>query len=351
MEKELVFIQCCPIDLYFHWQTEVQLTNFKQYGYDKLAHVLVFISHDKIHKGIPSMWRELESKFPDTKFFYYFDHKNITGTAIRMFEYIPLLRPYCLNLHFQAYPELKDKAIFYHDADIIFTKFLDFTPFLNDDVCYLSLCARRDDPNDVGYISSRYFDSKIKDVKPEALELYKTIDVLNICTDMFGINREVAVRNEKGSGGAQYILKNVDHTFWNNVYNGCVTLRLVLQNINEKFFAGSSRQERENKGFQRWCADMWAILYSLWARDQVTVCPPELDFAWATNEINKLDSTYIMHNAGATPDSGHLFFKSAKNLVNNIETPYNYDFWWVSPDYCSIEYVKAIQKVIKTKTK
>lgn len=333
--KELVFLSVQPDDLYFAWQIDVQLNNFKTFGYDKLAHVLVFLPHNRLAQGFHLRWKELEVKYPDTKFFYFRDTKNITGTVIKMFDYIPLLRPYCLGLHFKNHPELRDKAIFYHDSDIVFTKYLDFTPFLSDDVCYLS--------DTKSYINASYFDSKIEKVRPDAIDGYKKLDVLNECCKFFGIGRSIAEKfNDDGSGGAQYILKNIDGVFWNNVFDGCIMLRSYLKGINQKYFIGDNPSERENNGFQSWCSDMWSILYNLWARNQHTYCPKTLDFAWATDGINKWDDVYIYHDAGAGPSTPHLFYKRSLIYVNNIHTPFDQDMSNVSPEYCSYNYVKAI---------
>lgn len=346
MEKELVFLSVQPDDLYFTWQIDVQLNNFKTFGYDKLAQVLVFLPFNRIPQGFHPRWKELEAKYPDTKFFYFEDENNIIGTVVKFIEYIPLLRPYCLVKHFENHPKLKDKVIFYHDSDIVFTKYLDFSPFIEDDIHYVSLCSNRNNPDDLGYISARYFDSKINKVKPEALDRYKTLDILQECTNMFGIDRSVAEKfNDDGSGGAQYLLKNIDSTFWENIFDGCVKLRYFLMGINQKFFEGTTPLERENNGFQSWCADMWSILFTLWSRGQSTKCPKELDFAWATDSINRWNEVYIYHDAGAGTTTPHLFYKRKLEYVNNLKTPLEDDLSYISPDSCSYNYVAEILKV------
>ena len=69
-----------------------------------------------------------------------------------------------------------------------------------------------------------------------------------------------------------------------------------LTSVNKEFF------QNEDRGFQSWCADMWAVLWNLWLRDQETKVIPELDFAWATDVISKLESCSIYHNAGVVSD-------------------------------------------------
>jgi hypothetical protein len=195
---------------------------------------------------------------------------------------------------------MKEKAVFYCDCDILFTDKFNLDKFLDDEINYLS------DTN--SYINASYFDSKVKDVLPEKLEEYKKIDVLDDVSKLVGSSRELAEKNNMHSGGAQYLLKNIDGEFWERVLSACINIRVQLMNINKQYF------ENENKGFQSWCADMWAVLWTLWSREQETRVVPELEFAWAPDPIEKLNRCTILHNAGITgPFMGDVpyFYKGA----------------------------------------
>ena len=140
------------------------------------------------------------------------------------------------------------------------------------------------------------------------LEEYKTRDVLAELTSMIGISREIAEANNNHSGGAQYFLKNVDAKFWHKVMNDCIIIRKYLQHINRQFFAS------EEKGFQSWCADMWAVLWNLWLRDIETKNIPEMEFSWASDPIEKVERLGLFHNAGITQQnmgSYPAFYKGA----------------------------------------
>jgi hypothetical protein len=200
--------------------------------------------------------------------------------------YIPVLRPYTLWRHWKENPSLSDKAIFYCDSDVLFTEHFDVQKYIDDDVCYLS--------DTHSYISASYFDSKVKDVLPEKLEEYKTRDILAEIGSVIGISREEAEQKDKDSGGAQYLLKNIDAAFWSKVMNDCILIRSYLQRINKEFF------ENENKGFQSWCADMWAVLWNLWVREKEVKVIDEMGFSWAPDPITKLETHPILHNAGIT---------------------------------------------------
>lgn len=342
--KELIFLTSQPNDIQFLWQIEIQLHNFRKLGLlDKYDyHITVWNNLQRVpFKLFAKEWEELQSKYADkprVKFFFYTDEKGNLNNCIKTYGYHSLVRPWVLNQHFKAHPELSSKAIFYTDQDVLFTKYPDFLDkFKDDDINYLSETRH--------YIAASYFDSKVKDVKEGMLDAYKTIDPLQNCLDQVGIKREVAEKNEMNSGGAQYILKNIDADFWEKVFTACITIKLTLRSINRIYF------ENEDKGFQSWCADMWAVLWLLWARGAETRCPPEMDFAWATDFIEKIYRVYIYHNAGVSEtsikhkDKFHkLFYKSAHKYVNNQGTPFEDDHSYVSEAFCSLFYVKEMME-------
>jgi hypothetical protein len=193
---------------------------------------------------------------------------------------------------------MSDKAIFYCDSDILFTEKFDIQQFVDDDVNYLS------DAN--SYINAKYFDSKVKDVLPDKLEEYKTRDILAEITSVVGISREIAEAHNDHSGGAQYLIKNIDANFWKKMMTDTIVIRSYLQKVNREFF------ESESKGFQSWCADMWSLLWNLWLRDAETRVIPEMGFSWAPDPITKLDTHPILHNAGivsTSMDGYNCFYK------------------------------------------
>lgn len=283
--KDLKFIQACPDDTYYTWQVNLWMESLKEIGHSDKAINLIFSP-----KGRPKneKWKQIQDLYPEAEFHFYEDEDNLNQL---IGIYIPVLRPYVLWKHFKKHPELSEKAIFYCDSDILFMKDFNVDQFLEDDVNYLS------DTN--SYINAKYFDSKIGQVLPEKLEEYKGRDVLAEIASVVGISREVAEANNDHSGGAQYLLKNVDAEFWSKVMNDCILIRTYLQKVNREFF------KDENSGFQSWCADMWAVLWNLWFREQETRVVPELDFAWATDPITKLDTHTIFHNAGIVSETGN----------------------------------------------
>jgi hypothetical protein len=281
--KDLKFVQACPSDVYYTWQVHLWLESLKNIGHSDKAISVIFTPAGRENRD---KWKQIEDLYPESEFHYYTDEDNLNQL---LGIYIPVLRPYVLWKHFKANPELSEKAIFYCDSDILFTKDFNVDKFLDDEVNYLS------DTN--SYINAKYFDSKLKDVLPAKLEDYKKIDVLGDLTKVIGISREIAEANNEHSGGAQYILKNIDADFWADVKKDCITIRSFLMSINKQYF------ESENKGFQSWCADMWAVLWNLWKRERTTRNAKELEFSWASDPIEKVHRLGIFHNAGITTDN------------------------------------------------
>lgn len=278
--KELKFIQACPDDVYYTWQVHLWLESLRELGHSDKAVSLIFTPRNR---EFNNKWQQIVDLYPEAEFHFYKDEDEISQL---LGVYIPVLRPYVLWRYFKEFPENSSNAIFYCDSDILFTKDFNVDKFLEDNVCYLS------DTN--SYINARYFDSKINDVLPEKLEEYKKIDVLAEITSVIGITREICEKNNEHSGGAQYLLKNTDAYFWKKVLKDCIFIRTYLQKINKEFFPS------EEKGFQSWCADMWAVLWNIWLREQETKVVKELDFAWSTDSIKKLETHTILHNAGVT---------------------------------------------------
>jgi hypothetical protein len=301
--KDLKFICAQPDDTYYTWQVHAWLESLKEIGHLDKAIVLIYTPsfREKSDK-----WQKIVDLYPEAEFAFYKD----TGDVSKYLGvYIPVLRPYVLMRYFQEHPEMISKAVFYCDCDILFTDKFDVEKYRDDEVCYLS------DTN--SYINASYFDSKIKDVLPAKLEEYKTRDVLAEITSLIGINREIAEANNEHSGGAQYFLKNVDANFWKKVMNDCIVIRSYLQHINKEFFGS------EDKGFQSWCADMWAVLWNLWLRDQETKNIPEMDFSWATDPIEKVEKLGLFHNAGVTAKTMYGYPAFYKGIYHTGKNPFD----------------------------
>lgn len=284
--RDLVFITALPDDTYFTWQVHLWLESLKELGQSDKAVILVFTPN---FRELNPKWSQIMELYPEANFKFYKDEENAITPLLSI--YIPVLRPYVMWRFLVENPTYSKKALFYCDSDILFTKDFNVDTFLDDDINYLS------DTN--SYLNADYFESKIKDVLPEKLEEYKHRDILAEVASLIGISKEVCIKNNLNSGGAQYLLKNTDSKFWSKVMNDCILIRTYLQKVNREFF------KDENSGFQSWCADMFAVLWNLWLKDHETKVIPELNFAWSTDPIEKLQETTILHNAGIVSEFGN----------------------------------------------
>ena len=293
--KDLKFICAQPDDTYYTWQVHMWLESLKEIGQIHNAIVLVYTPQKRLFND---KWDQITKLYPEAEFNFYKDEQGDLSNLIGI--YIPVLRPWLLWKYWSDRPEMSEHAVFYCDSDILWTDKFNIDEYIQDDVCYLS------DTN--SYINAQYFDSKVHQVLPEKLEEYKARDVLSEIGSVIGISRQLAEDNNENSGGAQYLIKSVDVSFWSKVMNDCILIRTYLQKINREFF------KDENAGYQSWCADMWSVLWNLWVKDQETKVIPEMGFAWGPDPLTKLETHPIYHNAGivATEQGGYTCFYKGK---------------------------------------
>jgi hypothetical protein len=317
----MVFICAQPDDKYFAWQVEVLINNFRKFGYSDKMHILLYKPSDR--KNWNADFDILETRYPEVKFFRYEDK----GAMIK--AYIPILRPHILKQHFQAHPELEKETIFYHDCDILLTRELDLETLEQGDTWFMS------DTN--SYISYDYFASKVGDVKPAKQAVYSTDKLLEPILSSVGITVGQFKQNNGNAGGAQYILKGVNAEFWEKVEKDAINIYLYFKSQNLLYFPN------EDKGIQRWCADMWSVLWNGIRLNKDIKITKELDFSWATDKIEAWSQKPIYHNAGVVGNEPHLFYKG--KFHNNATTPFHEEITGISKDYASYMYFQEIQEV------
>lgn len=315
MSKQLHFISCVEDSERFLWESAVQLFNMEKYGLDDKFRIIIFLPAYNRIKGFSPKWKKLEEWFPNTKFFYYQDDNRNSVTDLMVnYDYIPIHRLCSLERHFKEYPELEKDAIFYLDSDVIFTKDPNISQeLLDNDIIYLSDTRT--------YLNERYFSSKIKDVKEELKEEYDKLDVVDKIASFAKLKKETLIENNDNTGGAQYILKNMTADFFSKCIDTCLIFRMYLQHINQKYFPGLTPQDRESKGHQSWVADMAAIQWNLWRLGYKCETPSWMDFAWATDDTSKLESTFILHNAGITSNATIRATKNLRSVKNEDGSP------------------------------
>lgn len=309
MEK-IVFVSAQPDTKYFHWQVEVFLHNAISKGIDpKNIHLLFAYDELPTQEGL-----DLAKKYDFAGFFFY--KKKVTNN----FGYIPVLRPDILEQHFLKFPELKNRTIFYHDADIIFRELPDFDSLDHDQNWYLS--------DTISYVGADYIKSKGD-------------SLLGTLCRIAGISEDVVIKNQDNSGGAQYLLKGIDHLFWSDVKSVSMALYKYMADEEEKERKTLSEEQLKTYNpIQKWCADMWAVLWCGLKIGKEVKISRELDFSWSsTMGHEEWQRCKILHNAGITSShNGKVFYKG--DFID--EDPWDFDFSKIDPKSNSSNYVKAI---------
>lgn len=290
-----------PATDYYAWQVEVTLKRSLDLGYNGNYIDIVCAFQD----SIPESWLKLQQAYPYVRFFFY-------SNEIPNCNYAPAIQAHIMSKHFKAHSYLKNEAIFFYDCDFVFTKYFDFTPYLNDDIWYMS---------DVkSYIGADYIESK-----GEGL-LEGMCSVVGLCPCKVRANKE-------HTGGAQKLMKNLTYEYWDDVEMDSIYLyNWLLQNKDN--YGDSGRNN-----IQIWTSSMWAELWNAWKMGVTVRTPKEFDFCWATCHTDKWDKMSFFHNAGVVNDKSGMFFKA--KYIDAL--PYDEELD-LSNERCSYRYFDLIKK-------
>jgi len=319
-KHNMILVSAQPDSIYFHWQVELYLYQFAKHGPEIADRCYALLGY----RGQPTLYaKELAAKFPHV--LLYEDTRDLTVPNF----YIPSIRPHLLKQFFAAYPAL-GASVFYHDSDIFLVKMPAFELMLDDAVSYVS-----DTVSYIGYDYIKGCQDRYKAVH-KALPTNDLIDKMCACV---GISAELVKVNQANSGGAQYLLKNVDAAFWTEAEIACQALYALTKNYDTAHPIAA--------GLQIWTADMWIVLWLLWKRGFQTRIHKELDFSWATFTVSEYHKYNIFHLAGVTGENcKDKFFKGAftnksvfKEYLRNKAI-----FEHVSPDNATYEYVALIKE-------
>jgi len=318
---DLVFVSAQPDIPYFHWQVKIYVNNFIEKGIEpNKIHVLYIM----INGSSPSN-ESLKIKDLGVNVYHYEDTRK---TKV----YIPTLRPLILSNWLKENPQYSE-CYFYHDSDIIFRELPDFDSLLNDNICYLS-----DTKIYIGYEYLRLCSEKYT----TKYSFLKYNDLINKMCDVIGISSDIVKNNQETSGGAQYLMKNVDYTFWDKVLIDSEKLYVMLHNYEQMFPI--------KYGIQIWTSDMWSVLWNLWLNNKETTISDELSFSWGSDTISKYYEKKILHMAGVTDDlkndkfyKGDFISKNPIELLKNDSTYFDY----INDDSITKKYVEVMKTIIK----
>jgi hypothetical protein len=189
----------------------------------------------------------------------------------------------------------------------------------------------------ISYIGYRYLQTCAKRYKDRYPELPDNDLITKMC-ECLEISEDLVKENERNSGGAQYILKNVNSDFWQNVETSCNKLYTMLK----KYEADHPIDHH----IQTWTTDMWCVLWEYWKLGNKTVIHKELDFSWAIHGVNDYKTKNIFHLAGVTKkDSDKMFYKGEYSNKSPIEA-YRADnsvFDYIPKTNATYEYINVLK--------
>lgn len=282
------FIMCQPAIYRFEWELEVSLTRMKKLGITDI--VLLFSKHNS---KIPTF---LQKKY-DVEVHVYDDNRIDKS-------YIPSIKPYLWAKFLQEDRTRENESYFYLDSDVLFREPPAINP--NKDIWYGSDCS--------SYLSVDYIDSKGK-------------CLLESMCRVIGIDPEV-IRTQNPVCGAQWVIANPTFEYWLKVYEDSTKLYRYLNSV-------------ANTDIQKWTAEMWAQMWNVYHFGKSTKVDSELDFCWATDNVDRYYETKIYHNAGVIDANKGLFFKG--KYIH--KSPFKDDLGFVDTTKASIKYVEALREV------
>jgi len=310
----MIYLSCQPAINRYTWEVEVYIENFLHMGISpQQIHAVQGL--DREWKEVPLEWRKLQQKYSGVNFWFYYDTRPLDN------NYPPSLQAHLLEKHWIMNPHLNNETVFFHDADFIFTKPMDFIPFLQDDHWYLS--------NTISYIGAEYIRSKGEEVLDKMCEIAE-------------IDKRYVVYNQGGSGGAQKLIKKVDSKYWRDVYNLSMKLWREVPPVSQRIKQEYQKQGKPYHELQHWTMSMWAELWTGWKLGKSTRVVKEFNFMFATNPIEDWDKYPFFHNAGVLDSQrDKMFYKGDYDK----RLPYKYTLLDADKSKASYKYYEWIQKV------
>jgi hypothetical protein len=321
--SELIYVTAQPDIPYFHWQCEVYAHNFEQKGIhpNQIHMIFALVGEEKKPSEFLSY---LKTKGYNV--YYYNDEREKT-------IYIPSIKPYLIYKWLEEHPKF-GKLFFLHDSDIIFRELPNYEKYLNDNICYLA--------DTKGYVGYNYIIDCCRRYESQYTTTWEN-QLIDEMVDVVGTNVECLRCNQENSGGGQYIIKNTTPEMWLKIYKDSTALYDQMLNYQSRFPINPGE-------IQFWTAEMWALLWNLWWFEKETRIINDLDFSWATDNLDTYYKKPILHMAGVTDNlKSTKFYKGDYISVNPLdklkENPNFFDY--IDKDSATINYIEVMKSLIK----
>lgn len=281
----MIYISAQPDTNYFMWQLKILLQNFSSLGIAReQIHILIGYN---AYSGLSEPFKEfINDHLHLGTFFTYPDLRQRK-------EYLSSIRPNILAQHFRENTYLEKEVIFYHDSDIIFSRIPQINCLDKDENLYVSDTRSYLDRNYILSLTSQDF-------------LEKMLAIV-------GISMENVLKNDKNTGGAQYVLKGITAVFWDKVERDSEDLYTLICGFNKDYWlkeCGLGTVKKSNIAqIQPWYSDMWAVLWNLWLENRTVLIHDELNFCWPYDPISCWRKNSILHYSGKITDRTSFFKK------------------------------------------
>jgi hypothetical protein len=292
-----------PDSPYYLWQALVQMANFRELGYEEDAHYPIVYFNERPSDLLLRFWESEEIRaslhlYPDTR----------ADTS-----YSASMKPWLMGQFFEQFPEESSSVYNYLDPDCVFTRPMDFTPFLGDDDRWYGSDTR-------SYTGVQYIRDKGEQL---FLDLCKIADV----------SPEDVLAHDEHSLGAQYFIKNADADLWFTVERNSVTAYQHMRETADRYHPAGHQYP-----VQAWCAEMYMQQFETIRAGFTPVASDLMTFCWANAPAEAWDEHPYFHDAGQTTENGRDFCK-----ITWQSSPFRKDIQ-VSRDSASYRYVELIRR-------
>ena len=275
---DILFVSAQPDQPHYVWQSHVYLHNFLAKGIQPQNCIALFSTEPDREPS--RQLRDLQRHFPEVDIQIYPDTRDADGQ-----QYAASIQPHLIAKAYEVHPDWNDRLMFFHDCDIVFRRLPHFDHMLRShpECCLLS--------DTIPYIGYTYLHDCCEKIRKENPAIPPD-HLLQCMCNVVGIDIDVIKDNEPCSGGAQYLLLDVDRQYWEKVYDDSVQLASLFRTYHRLYNLNKPTSDY----IQSWTAGMWAYLWNLWWRGHRTVIHQEMDFHFSGESTN--ESKPILHMAG-----------------------------------------------------
>lgn len=280
------------------WELQGAVAVLKEQGVNTSNIVLLFIGQSNSN---------ILSKFKGCDIHFYADNRQDK-------LYLPTIRAFLWYSYLKEDKNRENQTYVFLDSDCLAYDISAFDVTADERNWYCS--------DATGYLNLSY----LKSLKPDE-EKDKTIQTM---VKALEVPVEWLEKINKDSGGAQWVIVKPKAQYWYDVMVSGARLFRAMQPL--------------KSNVQKWTAEMWAQLWTMYHYDITPHVATSMEFKWATDEIDPDCKLRIYHNAGVTAE-----LSRTKGMFNKIEfsnkIPSVSDLSTDTGTYSDI-YVKTIRKVL-----